>query len=89
MKNKRLIALLVALAIIAIIVVACGVVFTLKKAEVYFVNTKQFIGQKWGTQNPIMMRDKDFGNVRLRGFGTYSFKVVDVKKFMEEVFGEI
>lgn len=57
------------------------------KAEVYFINTKQFNGLKWGTQNPIMMRDKDFGNVRIRGFGTYSFKVVDVKKFMEEVFG--
>jgi len=57
------------------------------KAEVYYVNTKQFNGLRWGTQNPIMMRDKDFGNVRLRGFGTYSFKVVDVRKFMEEVFG--
>ncbi len=57
------------------------------KAEVYFVNTKQFTGIRWGTQNPIMMRDKDFGNVRLRGFGTYSFKVVDVKTFMEEMFG--
>lgn len=57
------------------------------KAEVYFVNTKQFTGLRWGTQNPIMMRDQDFGNVRLRGFGTYSFKIVDVKKFMEEVFG--
>ena len=57
------------------------------KAEVYFVNTKQFNGLRWGTQNPIMMRDKDFGNVRLRGFGTYSFKVVDVKTFMQEVFG--
>ncbi|MBQ8908732.1 MAG: SPFH domain-containing protein [Clostridia bacterium] len=57
------------------------------KAEVYFINTKQFTGLKWGTQNPIMMRDADFGNVRLRGFGTYAFKVVDVRKFMEEVFG--
>ncbi len=57
------------------------------KAEVYFVNTKQFIGQKWGTQNPIMMRDADFGSIRLRGFGTYSFKVDDVKTFMKEVFG--
>lgn len=57
------------------------------KAEVYFVNTKQFTGIKWGTQNPIMMRDADFGNIRLRGYGTYSFKVVDVRKFMEEVFG--
>ncbi len=57
------------------------------KAEVYFINTKQFNGLRWGTQNPIMMRDKDFGNVRLRGFGTYSFKIVDVKTFMTEVFG--
>ena len=57
------------------------------KAEVYFVNTKQFIGQKWGTQNPIMMRDSDFGTIRLRGFGTFSYKVDDAKKFMKEVFG--
>ncbi len=57
------------------------------KAEVYFVNTKQFTGQKWGTQNPIMMRDADFGNIRLRGFGVYSFKVEDVKTFMQEMFG--
>ena len=57
------------------------------KAEVYFVNTKQFTGLKWGTQNPIMMRDADFGNVRLRGFGVYSFKVEDPKKFMTEMFG--
>ena len=57
------------------------------KAEVYFINTKQFIGQKWGTQNPIMMRDDDFGSVRLRGFGTFSFKVNDVRVFMKECFG--
>lgn len=57
------------------------------KAEVYFVNTKQFTGTKWGTQNPIPLRDKEFGNIRLRGFGVYSFKVDDVKKFMEEMFG--
>ncbi len=57
------------------------------KAEVYFINTKQFTGLRWGTQNPIMVRDNDFGNVRLRGFGTYSFKIVDVKTFMQEVFG--
>lgn len=57
------------------------------KAEVYFVNTKQFIGQKWGTQNPIMMRDADFGSIRLRGYGTFSFKVDDAKVFMKEVFG--
>lgn len=57
------------------------------QAEVYFVNTKQFTGQKWGTQNPIAMRDKDFGMVRLRGYGIYSFRVTDAKKFMNEMFG--
>lgn len=57
------------------------------QAEVYFVNTKQFTGQKWGTQNPIAMRDKDFGMVRLRGYGIYSFRVVDAKVFMKEMFG--
>lgn len=57
------------------------------KAEVYFVNTKQFTGQKWGTQNPILLRDKEFGAIRIRGYGIYSFRVVDAKKFMQEVFG--
>ena len=57
------------------------------QAEVYYVNTKQFTGQKWGTQNPIAMRDKDFGMVRLRGYGIYSFRVEDAKKFMKEMFG--
>jgi membrane protease subunit (stomatin/prohibitin family) len=57
------------------------------KADVYFVNTKQFNGLKWGTQNPVMMRDTDFGNVRIRAFGIYSFRVSDVKVFMEELFG--
>ena len=57
------------------------------KAEVYFVNTKQFNGQKWGTQNPVMMRDNDFGKVRIRAYGIYSFKVTNPKLFMEEIFG--
>ena len=57
------------------------------KAEVYYVNTKQFAGLKWGTQNPIMMRDSEFGTIRLRGFGVYSFKVEDAKVFMKELFG--
>ena len=57
------------------------------QAEVYYVNTKQFTGQKWGTQNPIAMRDKDFGMVRLRGYGIYSFRVIDAKTFMKEMFG--
>lgn len=57
------------------------------KADVYFVNTRLFTGNKWGTSNPIMMRDPDFGIVRLRAFGTYDFKVVDVKMFLKEVAG--
>jgi membrane protease subunit (stomatin/prohibitin family) len=57
------------------------------KADLYFVSLKQFIGNKWGTQNPIMMRDKEFNIVRVRAFGTYAFRVVDVEKFMKEVFG--
>lgn len=56
------------------------------KAEVYFVNTKQFTDQKWGTVNPIMMRDAEFGMLRLRAFGIYSFRVADPAKFMKEVF---
>lgn len=59
------------------------------KAEVYFINMKQFTGLKWGTQNPIMMRDADFGNIRLRGFGIYSFKVDDPRKFMTEMSGVV
>lgn len=57
------------------------------KAEVYFISTKRFMGLKWGTQNPIMLRDRDFGNIRLRGFGTYAVKVEDPTKFMRECFG--
>lgn len=57
------------------------------KAEVYFINTKRFMGLKWGTQNPIMMRDVDFGNIRLRGYGTFAIKVSDPTAFMKECFG--
>ncbi len=57
------------------------------KADVYFVNTRLFTGNKWGTSNPIMLRDADFGIVRARAFGTYDFKVVDVKTFLKEVAG--
>ncbi|MGE0812526.1 MAG: SPFH domain-containing protein [Vicinamibacterales bacterium] len=57
------------------------------KADVYFVNTRLFTGNKWGTSNPIMMRDQDFGIVRLRAFGTYDFKVVHVQRFLKEVAG--
>lgn len=57
------------------------------KAEVYFVNTKQFTDLKWGTPNPIMMRDTDFGMVRLRAFGIYSIRVGDPKAFIKEIAG--
>lgn len=55
--------------------------------DVYYVNTKQFTGLKWGTQNPVMMRDKDFGMIRLRGFGVYSFRVKEPETLMREIFG--
>jgi membrane protease subunit (stomatin/prohibitin family) len=57
------------------------------KSEVYFVNTKQFTDMKWGTANPIMLRDNDFGIVRLRSFGGYSMRVVDPQTFIKEVAG--
>lgn len=57
------------------------------KAEVYFVNTKQFTERKWGTMNPIMMRDAEFGMLRLRAYGIYAFRVTDPAKFMKDVFG--
>jgi len=57
------------------------------KAEVYFVNTKQFTDLKWGTPNPVMMRDADFGMVRLRAFGIYSMRIGDPRAFMKEIAG--
>jgi len=57
------------------------------KSEVYFVNVKQFTDMKWGTSNPIMLRDNDFGIVRLRAFGAYSLRVADPGGFIKEVAG--
>lgn len=57
------------------------------KSEVYFVNTKQFTDMKWGTSNPIMLRDADFGIVRLRAFGAYSLRVADPGEFIKEIAG--
>ncbi len=56
-------------------------------ADVYFINTKQFTNQKWGTSNPITMRDKDFGTIRLRGYGNYAFRVNNAELFLKELFG--
>ena len=52
------------------------------KADVYYVTTRLFTGNKWGTANPVMMRDKDFGVVRLRAFGSFDFKIVDAPVFL-------
>ena len=57
------------------------------KADIYFVTTRLFTGNKWGTANPIMVRDPDFGIVRVRAYGTYDFHVVDPKLFLQEVAG--
>ncbi|WP_298843471.1 SPFH domain-containing protein [uncultured Roseobacter sp.] len=57
------------------------------KSEIYFVNTTRFNDLKWGTKNPIICRDPEFGPVRLRAFGTYSIKVADPAKFLVEIVG--
>lgn len=57
------------------------------KSEIYFVNTTRFNGLKWGTKNPIMLRDPEFGPIRLRAFGTYSVRVSDPARFMIEIVG--
>jgi membrane protease subunit (stomatin/prohibitin family) len=55
------------------------------KCEVYFIATRQWTDQKWGTQNPVMMRDPEFGPVRVRAFGSYAFKVTDPGTFLKEL----
>src|SRR6185369_13427929 len=57
------------------------------KADVYYVVTRLFTGNKWGTQNPIMLRDEDLGVVRARAFGTFDFQIVDPRLFLKEVAG--
>ena len=57
------------------------------KAEVYFVSTRRFTDQKWGTRNPVTLRDPEFGPVRLRAFGTYTMRVADAALFMREIVG--
>ncbi len=57
------------------------------KAEVYFVNTKKFLDNKWGTPNPVMVRDPEFGPVRLRAFGVYEYRVEDAGKFIKDIVG--
>src|ERR1700734_3804455 len=57
------------------------------KAEVYFVSTRTFTDKKWGTQNPIMMRDPEFGPVRVRAFGSFAIKVKDAGTFIKNIAG--
>jgi len=57
------------------------------KAEVYFVSTRRFVDQKWGTKNPVMLRDPDFGAIRARAFGTYVFRINDPAQFLREIVG--
>jgi membrane protease subunit (stomatin/prohibitin family) len=57
------------------------------KAEVYFINMRRFTDLKWGTKNPIMLRDKEFGPVRLRAFGTYTLKITQPQLFLKEIVG--
>ena len=57
------------------------------KADVYYINTRLFTGNKWGTANPIMLRDTDLGIVRARAYGIFDFHITDVKLFLKEVVG--
>lgn len=60
-----------------------------KLVDVYYVNLRRFTQMKWGTPNPVMMRDKDFGMIRIAGHGEYSFHVCNPQAFMKECFGTI
>ncbi|MGE0640224.1 MAG: SPFH domain-containing protein [Thermoanaerobaculia bacterium] len=57
------------------------------KAEVYFFNTRLFADLKWGTTNPVMMRDAEFGMIRMRAFGTYAMRIADARTFFESIVG--
>jgi membrane protease subunit (stomatin/prohibitin family) len=57
------------------------------KAEVYFFNTRLFTDLKWGTTNPVMMRDSEFGMIRLRAFGTYAMRIADARIFFQNIVG--
>jgi membrane protease subunit (stomatin/prohibitin family) len=57
------------------------------KSDVYFFSTRQQVDQRWGTSQPVTIRDKDFGAVRLRAFGNYSYRIADPKRFHTEISG--
>jgi membrane protease subunit (stomatin/prohibitin family) len=55
------------------------------KADVYFISTRQFLNQKWGTKNPVIVRDAEFGPLRLRAFGSFNFSIKDAKLFLTQI----
>lgn len=57
------------------------------KSDIYFVSTRQFVNQKWGTATPVLIKDARLGTVRVRGYGTYSFRVADAAAFLKELSG--
>jgi membrane protease subunit (stomatin/prohibitin family) len=57
------------------------------KSEVYFVSTRQLTNLKWGTSNPVPLRDADFGSVRVRAFGTYTLRAIDPGRLLSELVG--
>ncbi|WP_254450151.1 SPFH domain-containing protein [Cohnella herbarum] len=57
------------------------------KSDVYFLNMTNFTDQKWGTTNPVIIRDPEFGIIRMRGFGNYSFRISDPVVFLKDIFG--
>jgi len=57
------------------------------KSEIYFVSTQRFTDLKWGTKNPVMLRDPEFEPIRLRAFGTYTVRVSDAARFITEIVG--
>src|SRR3954468_12301213 len=57
------------------------------KADVFFISTRQFVDQRWGTKNPITLSDERFGMVELRAFGSFSYRVTDAGKFIKEIAG--
>ncbi len=57
------------------------------KSEIYFVNTTRFTDLKWGTKNPVMLRDPEFGPTRIRAFGTYAVRVAEPARFLLEIVG--
>jgi len=57
------------------------------KSDVYFFSSRQQIDQRWGTPQPVTIRDKDFGAVRLRAFGNYAYRIADPKRFHQEISG--